>query len=106
MVKLVEVVNEQGEASADPKDIIHDFLKSDMETAKFEESEVGKTDKAINNFMARMRVYLKYHKLDVMINVSRKKPHIYLVRIDKEVSDDDSKHPVEENSSDGTSTEK
>jgi len=83
MVKLIEVVDEQGEPSKEPKDIIKEFLDSAMSEAKFEEEEIGRSDKRVNNFMARTRVYLKYHKYDTMVDISRKKPYIYLKRIDK-----------------------
>ena len=102
MVKLIEVVDEQGEPSKEPKDIIKEFLDSGMNEAKFEESEVGRSDKKVNNFMARTRVYLKYHKYDKMVDISRKKPYIFLKRIDKkEVEDDvngndtDEKHSID-----------
>ena len=102
MVKLVEVTDEQGEESRDPKDIIREFLESDMLEAKFEEIEIGRTDKRVNNFMARTRVYLKYHKLNLMVDISRKKPYIYLKRIDKEEVEENvnGKHTVKEDTVD------
>jgi len=85
MVKLVEVIDEEGAESNSPKDIVSSFLRSEMEIAKFNESEIGKSDKEVNNFMARMRVYLTYHKLDNMVTVSRQKPFIFIRR--KEVKE-------------------
>ena len=78
MVKLVEVVDDEMKSSSDPKDIISAFLKEGLAVAKFHEDEVGKSDKEVNNFMARMRVYLKYHKLNIMVDVSRQRPYIYI----------------------------
>jgi len=78
MVKLIEVIDDDMKESSDPKDIISSFLREEMKTAKFHEDEVGSSDKEINNFMARMRVYLKYHKLDNMITVSRQRPYVYI----------------------------
>ena len=77
-----------------------------MKEAKFEETEVGRTDKKVNNFMARTRVYLKYHKLHHMVDISRKKPYIYLKRVDtEEVEDVNGNDTVKENSVDAESTE-
>ena len=103
MVKLIEVTDEQGEPSKDPKDVIKEFLKSDMKEAKFDETEVGRSDKKVNNFMARTRVYLKYHKMDKMVDISRKKPEIYLKRLDKEEVEKDvnGNDTVREDSIDG-----
>jgi len=106
MVKLVEVTDEQGEDSADPKDIIHHFLESEMRQAKIDEKEIGRTDKRVNNFMARTRVYLKYHKLHHMVDISRKRPYIYFKRVDlEEVEEDVNRNDtVEENTVDAAPT--
>lgn len=115
MVKMIEVTDEEGKPSVNPKDIIKEFLRANIPAVKIEESEIGNGDKDINNFLARTRVYLKYHKLDKMVDVSRKKPHIYLkkkevelVNIpDREVDENVNGNDInEENPSDGESTEK
>ena len=80
MVKMVEVTDEEGKPSANPKDVIKQFLRENIQSVKIEESEIGRSDKDVNNFLARSRVYLKYHKLDKMVDISRKKPYIYLKR--------------------------
>jgi hypothetical protein len=85
MVKMVEVTDVDGKPSANPKDIINEFLRMNVKSVKIEESEIGRGDKDINNFLARTRVYLKYHKLDKMVDISRRKPHIVLVKIETEI---------------------